>query len=66
MKHKSSTPMAWNLILKPVLKAYILNNRVNKLLDEYEENNDPRKCEQAYSRALNLQKQSNKLLGISQ
>ena len=66
MKHKSSTPMAWNLILKPVFKAYILNNRVNKLLDEYEDGNDSRKCEQAYSKALNLQKQSNKLLGISQ
>ena len=66
MKYKSSTPMAWKLILKPVFKAYILNNRGNKLLDEYEENNDSRKCEQAYSRALNLQKQSNKLLGISQ
>jgi hypothetical protein len=65
MQHKSSTPMAWKLILKPVFKAYILNNRVNKLLDEYEEGNDSRRCEQAYSRALNLQKQSNKLLGIS-
>jgi len=65
MQHKSSAPMAWKLILKPVFKAYILNNRVNKLLDEYEEGNDSRRCEQAYSRALNLQKQSNKLLGIS-
>ena len=66
MQYKSSTPMAWKLILKPVFKAYILNDRVNELLDEYEGGNDPRKCEQAYSRALNLQKQSNKLLGISQ
>ena len=66
MMHKSSTPMAWKLILKPVFKAYNLNNRVNKLLDEYEDGDDSRKCEQAYSRALNLQKQSNKLLGISQ
>ena len=65
MQYNSSTPMAWKLILKPVFKAYILNNRVNKLLDEYEEGNDSRRCEQAYSRALNLQKQSNKLLGIS-
>ena len=65
MQYKSSTPMAWKLILKPVFKAYILNNRVNKLLDEYEDGNDPRKCEQAYSRALNLQKHSNKLLGIT-
>ena len=66
MQYKSSTPMAWKLILKPVFKAYILNNRVNKLLDYYEESNDDRKRNQAYSRALNLQKQSNKLLGISQ
>ena len=66
MEYKSSTPLAWELILKPVFKAYNLNNRVNKLLDEYEDGNDSRKCEQAYSRALNLQKQSNKLLGISQ
>ena len=65
MNYKSSTPMAWNLILKPVFKAYNLNNRVNKLLDYYEESNDDRKRNQAYSRALNLQKQSNKLLGIS-
>ena len=64
--YKSSTPMAWKLILKPVFKAYILNNRVNKLLDYYEESNDARKRNQAYSRALGLQKQSNKLLGISQ
>ena len=65
MNIKSSTPMAWELILKPALKAYNLNNKVNKLLDYYEDENDNRKCEQAYSRALNLQKQSNKLLGIS-
>ena len=65
MNYNSSTPMAWKLILKPVFKAYILNNRVNKLLDYYEESNDDRKRNQAYSRALNLQKQSNKLLGIS-
>ena len=66
MKYESSTPMAWKLILKPVFKAYILNNRVNKLLDYSENTNDYRKCNQAYSKALNLQKQSNKLLGISQ
>ena len=66
MQYKSSTPMAWKCILKPVFEAYILNNKVNKLLDYYEDDNDARKCEQAYSRALNLQKQSNKLLGISQ
>ena len=66
MQHKSSTPMAWKLILKPVFKAYILNNRVNKLLDYSEVTNDHRKRNQAYSKALNLQKESNKLLGISQ
>ena len=66
MIHKSSTPMAWKLILKPVFKAYILNNRVNKLLDYSEVTNDHRKRNQAYSKALNLQKESNKLLGISQ
>ena len=66
MQYKSSTPMAWNLILKPVFKAYILNNRVNKLLDYSEVTNDHRKRNQAYSKALNLQKESNKLLGISQ
>ena len=66
MEYKSSTPMAWKLILKPVFKAYILNNRVNKLLDYSEVTNDHRKRNQAYSKALNLQKESNKLLGISQ
>ena len=66
MNYKSSTPMAWNLILKPVFKAYILNNRVNKLLDYSEHTNDYRKCNQAYSKALSIQKESNKLLGISQ
>ena len=66
MVYKSSTPMAWNLILKPVFKAYILNDRVNKLLDYSEHTNDYRKCNQAYSKALNIQKKSNKLLGISQ
>ena len=66
MEYKSSTPMVWELILKPVFKAYNLNNRVNKLLDYYEVSNDHRVRNQAYSKALNLQKQSNKLLGISQ
>ena len=66
MNYKSSTPMAWKLILKPVFKAYNLNNRVNKLLDYSEHTNDYRKCNQAYSKALNIQKKSNKLLGISQ
>ena len=66
MKHKSSTPMAWKLILKPVFKAYILNDRVNKLLDYSETVNDQRISTQMYSKALKLQKESNKLLGISQ
>ena len=66
MEYKSSTPMVWELILKPVFKAYNLNNRVNKLLDYYEVSNDHRVRNQAYSKALNLQKESNKLLGISQ
>ena len=66
MKHKSSTPMAWKLILKPVFKAYILNDRVNKLLDYSETINDQRISTQMYSKALKLQKKSNKLLGISQ
>ena len=65
MQYKSSTPMAWKLILKPVFRAYSLNNRVNKLLDYYEESNDDGKRNQAYSKALFLQKQSNKLLGIT-
>jgi hypothetical protein len=66
MKLKSSTPMAWKLILKPVFKAYILNDRVNKLLDYSEVINDQRISNQMYSKALKLQKKSNKLLGISQ
>ena len=66
MNYKSSTPMAWKLVLKPVFKAYILNNRVNKLLDYSEHTNDYRKCNQANSKALSIQKESNKLLGISQ
>ena len=64
--NNSSTPMAWKLILKPVLRAYSLNNKVNKLLDYSGDTSDQRKCNQAYSKALNLQKKSNKLLGISQ
>ena len=66
MQYKSSTPMAWKLILKPVFVAYSLNNKVNKLLDYSENIDDQRICNQAYSKALNFQKKSNKLLGISQ
>ena len=65
MKYNSSTPMAWELIIKPVFIAYNLNNRVNKLLDYYEDGDNEIECEKAYSRALNLQKKSNKLLGIT-
>ena len=63
---KSSTPTVWNDILKPALSAYNLNNKVNKLLDYYEDSVHEIKRNQAYSKALYLQKKSNKLLGISQ
>ena len=66
MKYKSSTPMAWELVLKPVFMAYSLNNKVVKLLDYSESTNNRKACNQAYSKALELQKKSNKLLGISQ
>ena len=66
MQYKSSTPMAWECVLKPVFKAYNLNKQVNKLLDFYEVSGDQRIRNKAYSKALKLQKQSNKLLGISQ
>ena len=63
---KSSTPTVWHIVLKPVLTAYNINNKVNKLLDYYEGNGDEIRRNQAYSKALLLQKKSNKLLGISQ
>jgi len=63
---KSSTPGIWNLILKPAISAYNLNNKVDKLLDYYDGNGNEIRRNQAYSKALNLQKKSNKLLGISQ
>ena len=66
MQYKSSTPMTWKLILEPVFKAYILNNKVNKLLDFHEVTGDRRLGNKAYSKALLLQKKSNKLLGIAQ
>ena len=66
MQHKSSTPMTWKLILKPVFKAYSLNNKVNKLLDYYEVTSNRNLADKAYSKALLLQKQSNELLGITQ
>ena len=58
--------MVWELILKPVIQAYCLNNKVNKLLDFYEVARDQKAANKAYSKALKLQKKSNKLLGISQ
>ena len=63
---KSSTPSAWHDIIQPALIAYKLNNKVNKLLDYYEGNGNEIRRNQAYSKALHLQKKSNKLLGISQ
>ena len=63
---KSSTPSAWHDIVQPALTAYKLNNKVNKLLDYYEGNDNEIRRNQAYSKALHLQKKSNKLLGISQ
>ena len=66
MQYESSTPMTWKLILKPVFKAYNLNNKVNKLLDFHEVTSDQRLGDKAYSKALLLQKKSNKLLCISQ
>ena len=65
MNYKSSTPMTWKLILNPVIKAYHLNNKVNKLLDFYEYTNDKNLANKAYSKALVLQKKSNELLGIN-
>ena len=66
MEHESSTPMTWKLILKPAIQAYKLNNKVNKLLDFHEDTGNKVLGDQAYSKALELQKKSNKLLGISQ
>ena len=65
MNIKSSTPMTWKLILEPAFKAYHLNNKVNKLLDFYEDTDNVKMANKAYSKALVLQKKSNKLLGIS-
>ena len=64
MNYKSSPPSAWKNILKPVFEAYHLNNKVNKLLDIYEETTNKQLANKAYSKALFLQKKSNKLLGI--
>ena len=66
VKAKSSAPGIYHQILKPVCDAVIIDARVNELLDFYEngENND-REREKAYSRALNLAKKSNKLMGYT-
>ena len=64
--YKSSMPSVWHNVLKPALMAYNLNNKVDKLLDYYEGSGNEIRRNQAYSKALNLQKKSNKLLGISQ
>ena len=62
----SSAPGVYKLILKPVCQAMIIDIKVNKLLDFYEdaESSDSER-EKAYSRALNLAKKSNKLLGFT-
>ena len=65
MNCKSSAPKAWELIIEPVMRAYILNNKVNRLLDFHERTGNPKLGNKAYSKALALQKKSNKLLGIS-
>ena len=65
MNYKSSAPKAWELIIEPVMRAYILNNKVNRLLDFHERTGNPKLGNKAYSKALVLQKKSNKLLGIS-
>ena len=59
-------PSVWHNVLKPALMAYNLNNKVDKLLDYYEGSGNEIRRNQVYSKALNLQKKSNKLLGISQ
>ena len=66
MEAKSSAPGAYYQIIKPVCDAVLIDTRVNELLDFYEdiENNDQER-EKAYSRALNLAKKSNKLMGYT-
>ena len=66
MEVRSSAPGAYHHIIKPVCDAILIDARVNELLDFYEdsENND-REREKAYSRALNLAKKSNKLMGYT-
>ena len=63
---KSSAPGMYHLIIKPVCDAMLIDTKVNELLDFYEdyENNDQER-EKAYSRALNLAKKSNKLMGYT-
>ena len=66
MEAKSSAPGVYHQVIKPVCEAILIDARVNELLDFYEdsENNDQER-EKAYSRALNLAKKSNQLMGYS-
>ena len=66
VKAKSSAPGFYHQILKPVCDAVLIDVRVNELLDFYEDNeNNDQEREKAYSRALNLAKKSNKLMGYT-
>ena len=66
MEIKSSAPGAYRRIIKPVCDAIIIDSKVNELLDFYEDNeNNDQEREKAYSRALNLAKKSNKLMGYT-
>jgi hypothetical protein len=63
---KTSTPGFWFGFFKPVCLAIELDSQVNKLMDFYENyNNDDASRNKAYSKALNLAKRSNCLLGYS-
>ena len=63
---KTSAPEAYRLIIKPVCDAVLIDARVNALLDFYEDySNDDQEREKAYSRALNLAKKSNRLMGYT-
>ena len=66
METRSSAPGFYHQILKPVCNAVVIDARVNELLDFYEDNeNNDQEREKAYSRALNLAKKSNKLMGYT-
>jgi|19_taG_2_1085344.scaffolds.fasta_scaffold00843_10 hypothetical protein len=51
------------MVLKPVCDAMLIDMKVNTLLDFYDKSENNQERERAYSRALNLAKKSNKLLG---